>query len=44
MKFAYIYIYIYIYEEKLENQNNPKFDEFIMKVDVECFSCNNPLL
>ena len=22
------------YEEKLKNQNNPKFDEFIMKIDV----------
>ena len=27
----------------LKKQNNPKFNEFILKVDVECFSCNNLL-
>ena len=26
-------MYIYIYEEKLEKQNNPKFDDCIMKID-----------
>ena len=27
----------------MKKQNNPKFDEFIMKVDVERFGCNNLL-
>ena len=40
-----MYVYINIYREKekerLKKQNNPKFDEFIMKVNVEHFSCNN---
>ena len=26
---------------KLKKQSNPKFDEFIMKVDIERFGCNN---
>ena len=26
-----------------KKQNTPKFDEFIMKVNVECFGCNNLL-
>ena len=26
---------------KVEKQNTPKFDEFIMKVDVKCFGCKN---
>ena len=30
-------------EEKLKKQNTTKFDAFIMKVDVECFGCNNIL-
>ena len=28
-------------EEKLKKQNIVKFDEFIMKVNVEGFGCNN---
>ena len=32
-----------IYEKKLKRQNIPKFDEFIMKVNIECFSRNNLL-
>ena len=28
---------------KVEKSNNPKFDEFIMKVDIECFIYNNLL-
>ena len=40
---VYIYIYIYIiqqYEEKVEKTNNPKFDEFVMKVDMYRFGYN----
>ena len=33
-----------IYKEKLKKQNTPKFDEFIKKVDVEHYGCNNLLL
>ena len=51
---VYIYIYIYIYMEvdkeinptvwrKVEKINNLKFNEFIMKVNIECVSCNNLL-
>ena len=45
---SYIYIYIYIYiererEREIEKTTNPKFNEFIMKVDVERFRCNNLL-
>ena len=29
--------------KKVEKKNNPKFDAFIMKVDVEYFGCNNLL-
>ena len=37
-----VYIYIYIYEERFKKKkNDPKFSEFIMKVDVEHFGCNN---
>ena len=46
-------IHIYIYGSKSANKsdtmkkrwkiNNPKFDEFIMKVDVERFGCKNLL-
>ena len=36
---TYIYIYIYIYEE----QNIPKFYEFILKVGVGCLRFNNPI-
>ena len=32
-----------MYEKKLKKQNNPKFDEFIMKVNTECFVSNNLL-
>ena len=39
----YIYIYLYIYKESCKKQNNPKFDESIMKVDIERFSYNNLL-
>ena len=28
-------------KKKIEKINNPKFDEFIMKIDIECFGCNN---
>ena len=28
-------------EKSWKKQNNPKFDESIMNVDVECFGCNN---
>ena len=41
--YIYIYIYIYIYEEILKKRSCLKFDEFIMKVDVERFGCNNIL-
>ena len=52
--YIYIYIYIYIYMEvnkeikydsmkKSRKTNNPKFDDFVMKVDVERFSYNNLL-
>ena len=30
-------------EEKLQKQNRPKFDWFIMKIDVKCFGRNNLL-
>ena len=47
----YIYIYICVCvcvcvcvcEEKLKKRNDPKFDEFIKKVDVERFGINNLL-
>ena len=32
-----------MYEEKLKKQNNAKLNEYIMKVDVECFGYNNLL-
>ena len=38
-----MYIYFFIFEEKSKTQNNPKFDDFIMKVDIERFDCNNLL-
>ena len=38
--YLYIYIYIYIYKQ-WKKGNTPKFDEFIMKVYVEHFVCNN---
>ena len=41
--YMYVYIYIFIYEENFEKINSPRFDEFIMKVDVERFGCNNLL-
>ena len=37
-----IYIYIYI-RRKVEKTNNTKFDESIMKVDVERFGCHKLL-
>ena len=42
-KLVYIYIYIYIYLKKIEKENNYSFDEFIMKIDVKRFRCNNLL-
>ena len=39
----YTHIFLYVYEKKLKKQNIPKFNEFIMKVDVERFGCNNLL-
>ena len=30
-------------KKKLKRQNNPKFNEFIVEVNVECVSCNNLL-
>ena len=45
----YIYIYIYVcvcvcvYVKKGRKTNNPKFDEFIIKVDIKCFGYNNLL-
>ena len=36
------YIYIYINKTTIK-KNNPKLDELIMKVNIECFSCNNLL-
>ena len=42
--YTYIYIYIYIYMKKSRNkQNNPKFDEFIMKFHFEYFNYDNLL-
>ena len=45
-----IYIYLEVNKEinptvwrKLKKQNNPKFDQLIMKVDIEFFSYNNLL-
>ena len=34
-----VYIYIYM-KKRLKKQNNPKFEEFIMKVNIKHFSCN----
>ena len=34
---------LFLYEEMLKKQNNPKFDGYIMKVDVEHFGCFNLL-
>ena len=28
-------------KESRKNTNKPKFDQFIMNGDVECFGCNN---
>ena len=36
------YIYVCMWR-KVENTNNPNFDEFIMKVNVEGFGYNNLL-
>ena len=36
-------MYVCMNEEKLKEQNNPKFDEFMMKVDIERYDCNNLL-
>ena len=30
-------------DKEVRKTNNPKFDEFIIKVDVERFGCNNLL-
>ena len=40
----YIYIYIYICQKKSwKKPIDPKFDEFIMTVDIGHFNCNNHL-
>ena len=39
----YIYIYIYIYKQSWKNKIIQKFEELIMKVNVEYFGCNNLL-
>ena len=41
MMMTFLSNYLSIYEEKLKKPNNPKFDGFIEKVDIECFGCNN---
>ena len=38
-----LYIYIYIYEAQLKKENDPKFEEFIIKVEGERFGYNNLL-
>ena len=48
-RYGCIYVFMEEYKEinptiwrnAEKTKQNPKFDEFIMKVDVECFGCNN---